>query len=284
VGYGARMRASCFAPIVVTTLAVASLGVAGCQKHQDQQHDRAAKTASSARAAGAGQTIAGLRFIEVVTGGAATGDTLPLIAFFHGHGADPEALRGKFAAFPARARIILPYGPHAGDKGGFGWFAGHPFTPEGQKMYAQALRGVEADVSTALAAIAKARPTAGKPIASGFSQGAGLALALALWHPDLLSAVCPMAGTLPAQVFEGASAPATKPELHAFIGDADQSNPDAARTVNSFKSLGYVADLEVLHGFGHSFDPATAKVLACLERAARAASPAPAPAPASSLH
>jgi phospholipase/carboxylesterase len=278
VGYVARMRSRRFTSVVAATLAVASLCVAGCHDHKDPP-ERAAKahaassahTASSAHVAVDTQTIAGLRFLEVVTGGAAAGDTLPLIAFFHGHAANPEALRAKFAAFPGRARIILPYGPHPGDKGGYEWFSGHALTPQGEALYARALPIVEAEVATALAAIAKARPTLGKPIASGFSQGAGIAFALALWHPDLLGAVCSMAGEMPAAVFAGVSAPATKPELHAFSGDADPSAPSTERTINGFKALGYVADLKTLPGLSHSFDPAASEVFACLDRAARAA-------------
>jgi phospholipase/carboxylesterase len=212
-------------------------------------------------------TTAGLRYIELVTGGASETDTLPLIAFFHGHGGRPEVFQSKLAALKGRARVVLAYGLHPAENGNFEWFPSRAFRPEMQGEYAQAIPAAEGTVADALAAIAKARPTVGKPIAGGFSQGAGLTLALALRHPDLLSAACPMAGQVPAQVFDGVKPPATKPELHAFVGDADPNEADAKRSIESFKALGYVADIKVLPGFGHDFGPGEAEVFACLERA-----------------
>jgi phospholipase/carboxylesterase len=268
------MSSSCLAPFLVASLAIAPLGVAGCKGHQESSRPAKDRKAAPADVDEDSRTIAGMRFLEVVTGGASAGEALPLVVFFHALGGTPKALRPRFAAFPVKARVILPYGPNAGDTGGFGWFPGPQFTPEGRKQYARLLPGVEEQTAAAILAVAAARPTVGKPIAAGFSRGAGIVLALALWHPDLLAAACPMAGELPIEVFAGRSAPATKPVLHAFIGDADPYNPDEERTVEGFKALGYVADLQVLRGVGHTFDPAAPAVLACLERAARAAAAA----------
>jgi phospholipase/carboxylesterase len=257
------------------------------RKHAIRHHplpartDASAPDASAAPAADGTRTVAGLRYVELVTGGAAEGDALPLIAFFHGEGGKPEALREKLATFKEKARIILPYGIHAADNGDLAWFAGdaadaggsaprppgQSSKPEAQEKYAQAIPATEDAVAAALAAIAKERPTMGKPIAAGFAQGAGLTLALALRHPDLLAAACPMAGDVPAQVFAGVKPPATKPELHAFIGEADPGGAGAKRSIESFKALGYVADIKILPGVGHTFGPAADEVLGCLERA-----------------
>jgi phospholipase/carboxylesterase len=243
-------------------------------EHRGQQHagkhpGEPAHTGGPTHHEDGTHTLAGLRYIEMVTGGASESDTLPLIAFFHGHGGKPEGFKPKFATFKDKARVILPYGLHAAENGNYEWFPGHSFKPEGQAMYAKALPAVENEVAAALVAIAKERPTVGKPIAGGFSQGAGLTLALALRHPDLLAAGCPMAGEVPAQTFEGLKPPATKPDLHEFIGDADPNEHSAKRTIEAFKALGYVADLEVLPGFGHVFGPGEEEVFGCLERAVR---------------
>jgi phospholipase/carboxylesterase len=270
------VRPSELASLVTASVLAASLA-AGCHRHDDPPEHRAPPRppkehkAPAAHADDGAQTIAGLRFLEVVTGGAAAGDRLPLVVFLHAHSARPPAVRAKLAAFPGKARIVVPFGLHEGDKGSYVWFPGPQFTPEGEKAYARALPDVEKQVAAAIAAIAEARPTLGKPIASGFSQGAGIALAIALWHPDLLSAACPMAGELPPGVFDGASAPAAKPEVHALIGDTDLMTPSAERTIAGFKSLGYAADLKVLPGFGHTFDPSIPEVFACLARATSAA-------------
>jgi phospholipase/carboxylesterase len=284
------------AVLVAAAVPTLSVALAGCKSHESS-HDPSAQaeppaqqqaaegrhrrnhrgrhrgepSRAPAQPAEGSQVTAGLRYIEMVTGGANEGDTLPLVAFFHGHGGKPEVFQPKFAAFRGKARVILAYGLHPAENGNYEWFPNRAFRPEMQAQYAEAIPAVEATVADALVAIAKARPTVGKPIAAGFSQGAGLTLALALRHPDLLSAGCAMAGQVPPQTFDAVKPGAAKPELHAFVGGSDPNEADAKRSVESFKALGYAADIKVLPGFGHAFDPGEDEVFGCLDRAVQRA-------------
>ena len=109
---------------------------------------------------------------------------------------------------------------------------------------------------------------------TGFSQGAVLAYGMAFLRPAMFSAACPMAGDLPPELFHRASLPSVRPEVHGFHGDQDRI-VDFAKgraTIDALKRLGFTADLTVIRGVAHKFEPASAGVAACIDRAARKAS------------
>src|SRR5262249_47724712 len=127
----------------------------------------------------------------------------------------------KFMRFPLKARVIIPYGLQRAERHGWEWFPVRISRPENQREYAASIPVNEGTVSNAIAAIARVRPTVGKPIVSGFSQGGGMSFAIALRHPELIAFACPYAGEVPASVFRGVTPPAARPEVHAIQGEAD---------------------------------------------------------------
>lgn len=195
--------------------------------------------------------MAGLRYIEFVTGGARASDPLPLVFMLHGHGGDAFVWQKAFASYVGKARFIAAFGYHRGEKSGYEWFPSGALKSENTSELANLLPDVEAKLAAALAEITKVRPTTGKPIVIGYSQGAALTYALALRHGGALWGVCNFAGHLPAQSLKGAKAPTPTPEVHAFQGSLDAGLSEGQRTIAALKKLGFTADLQVVKGASH---------------------------------
>jgi phospholipase/carboxylesterase len=193
---------------------------------------------------------AGVRFIETVTGGASASDTLPLVVAIHGFSGKPNDFLtlATLSSLTARARVVAPYGlAPAGD--GFAWFDGS----DGRQLPENMRRAADS-LAAMIDALVKSRPTAGKPIVTGFSQGGMMSYALAVLHPDLVRAAFPASGYLPPPLCPSAW-PAGKemPRLHAFHGAADGAIPIARdrATVQQLAALGLHVELTVYPGEGH---------------------------------
>jgi phospholipase/carboxylesterase len=213
-------------------------------------------------------TLGSLRYLEVLTGGAAEGEPLPLVVGIHGHGQSPKMFERAFSSYAGKARFVMPFGPTQAGERGFEWMPGGISNPRHHAELAAAMPGVAARISAWINDVERARPTVGKPVVTGFSQGASLTYGLALLHPDQFSMMCPMAGHIPPDLFNGAAASPQRPEVHGVHGDADPavSLADGQRTIDSLQRLGYVADLKVEPGVVHQFGPGSADVMACIAR------------------
>lgn len=230
------------------------------------------------RAADGTYSVGGLRYFELVTGGAKPEDPLPLVLLLHGHGGAPESFLKAFSGYRGRARFIAPFAFDV-EGAGYSWF---PVVPHHFNNPAQVPGEVRASdrVAAGLIAIAKVRPTVGRFIAAGFSQGAGLTYALSLRHPSLFAGACAMSGQLPAAMFAISQPTGPRPEVHGYHGDRDTTTnlADAKRTIAALSALGYSADLKVFHGIGHELEPARDSIFGCLDRGVKAATEGPAPA------
>ncbi|HVY46324.1 MAG TPA: hypothetical protein VHB21_10620, partial [Minicystis sp.] len=167
-------------------------------------------------------TWAGLHYLEKVTGGAKKNDALPLVVMLHGHGQSPERFFHAFDDFHGRARFIFPYGRPEG--AGYAWLPPRASHHDMLPQLTHTLPPEANRIARAIQAIAAKRPTTGKPIVVGFSQGATLSYGLALLHPDAITAAFPVSGTLPPQLMRGRqrrSGPL--PEVHGFHGTADRA-------------------------------------------------------------
>lgn len=200
------------------------------------------------------RTAAGVVYKELVTGGARASDTLPLIVAIHGLGDRPASFGGVFAGWSTPARIALLRGFDAwGD--GWSWF---PYRDGDDAFNAAGIRGAAERVAPAIAAIARDRPTRGRPIVTGFSQGGMLSFAVAATHPELVVAAFPMSGYLPPSLTPAARRDAASlPWLVALHGGADPRVPvqSARSSVAALKRLGYRAELRVFPGVGHAVPP-----------------------------
>jgi len=238
---------------------------------------------SRERAPSAGPTsgeAAGVHYLEIVTGRADPASELPLVMAIHGLGDRPENFAPVLSDLDEPARLIVPRGLSAyGD--GFSWF---PFRGE---LREEALeRGVRASaqaLAKALEALQKTRPTRGRPIVTGFSQGGALSFALAVLHPTSVAASIPVGGWVAFPLPKEAPA-SPRPPITALHGATDSLIPVAPTrgSVASLKALGFEAELREFPGVGHTIpEPMRRELLGLVGAAvkAQAAKPGAAPAP-----
>jgi phospholipase/carboxylesterase len=161
-----------------------------------------------------------------------------------------EKFETLFASFPVRARIIVPHG-HANGRGGYNWWD-HPVPHTDPEVLSAAVRPMEAQMANAIVELRARRPTIGRPVVTGFSQGGMLAFSLAAMHPDLVAAAFPMGGLLPIGL-PGIGVGATRPYVHAFHGTRDGTVP-VTRTrwsIDELRRNGYAAELTEYPALGH---------------------------------
>ncbi|AUX43712.1 carboxylesterase [Sorangium cellulosum] len=195
---------------------------------------------------------AGVEYLEVVTGGADASEALPLVVALHGLGDRPESFAGLLSDADFKARLIVPRGltPH---HDGYSWF---PLRQAlGGDDVGQGILRAAGALAATIERIAAARPTRGKAIVTGFSQGGALSFALALHHPHAVGAAFPVGGWIPASVLPGARPldPATPP-LVALHGELDRRVPigPTREAVAALRGLGAKARLESYPDVGHS--------------------------------
>lgn len=191
----------------------------------------------------------GVRYLEHLTGGATSGEKLPIVIAMHGLGDRPESFVALFGGLAVKARLIAPYGlePYSD---GFSWF---PLSNE--EELAKGMETAADRVAALIREITAEKPTRGRAIVTGFSQGGMLSFALAVRHPEAVRAAFPMGGRLPRALWPEAW-PLGKetPDLIAFHGAADARVPveSARATVAKLRSLGWSAELHEYAGAGHT--------------------------------
>ncbi len=192
-----------------------------------------------------------IAYIELLTGGAREEQRLPLIVAIHGLGDRPDRFVGFVAAFDVPARIVLPRGLIAhGD--GFSWF----WFGNGRDV-ARISSGVESAanrLAEAITVIVRERPTRGKAIVTGFSQGGMLSFALALLHPELVGAAYPMAGVVPPPLLAKMPDGGRFPPILALHGEQDSviRLADTRRSVAALKKRGLSVELKTYPGVQHT--------------------------------
>lgn len=213
--------------------------------------------------------IAGVRYLEHMTGGARPDERVPMIVALHPMDADPADLLQLLRRYRRRARLILPYGHPSG--GMYVWYSSVR-----EDVAAPVVRREADRIVAALAALVAARPTVGKPLVTGFSQGGIMTFALTVTHPEALTAAFPISGLLPPSLYPSAvlsSRPrlATLPPIAAFHGASDVAVPTrgARASIVELQRAGYTAELREYAGVEH--DISDAEMDEILERIGRAA-------------
>jgi phospholipase/carboxylesterase len=192
------------------------------------------------------------RPVEILTAGARPDEALPVVIALHGYGGSPEHLAAIFDGFPVRARVLLPRGKKRAGKG-WGWFdfaiSTRPLSDEMAGEIAAASETALRDVAVRM----HGRPSCGRPIVVGYSQGGFLAWALAARSPAVVAAAFPIAGMLPPKLHP-ARAPADAPRVVAFHGEADQLVEFGydLSTQARFEQVGFAATLRRYPGLGHA--------------------------------
>ncbi|MEE2786383.1 MAG: dienelactone hydrolase family protein [Myxococcota bacterium] len=159
-----------------------------------------------------------LEYEEVITGGAQPSDPLPMVVALHGYGDTPSNFARLWRAFPKPARFVVLRAPQVKGRG-FSWFrivrpidfSDHPTSHE--------ILNVAVAIVNTVHLVSRTRPTVGKPVVTGFSQGGILSLTLALHYPDVFAAALPIAGTVPRRFQAVIEPPAP---VYAFHGTADR--------------------------------------------------------------
>lgn len=192
----------------------------------------------------------GFRYLEMVTGGAESDDTLPMVIGLHGMGDEINDFALVYHDLPAKVRVVLPEAPVTyGD--GFSWFETR-VTGDQDRLTAELV--AQADALAAFASgMAADRPTRGKPIVTGFSQGGVLSYVLAAHHPGAFAAAIPIGGLIPVPARPEKAPEATIP-IHGLHGEAD-TVVALARTregVDALKAAGFDVTLETWPDTSHT--------------------------------
>ena len=202
-------------------------------------------------------TAGELRYLEVVKGGGRADQALPLVVMIHGLGDRPRDV--WISETPMPMRVVMPQAPlpHGG---GFSWFAYRAGDNDPAALAAGIARAA-GQLAVALELLVQHRPTRGKPIVGGFSQGGMLSYALAVLHPTTLRAAYPVSGMLPRPLWPAAGPePGQGVPIRAMHGDADRIVPiaPARALVSHLTAKGYDAQLQEFRGVGHRITGAMA--------------------------
>lgn len=176
-----------------------------------------------------GGELDGVKYIEHVTGGASPDDALPMLIVFHPLTATPQGT-AAFKSLPP-TRVIRPYGDYKRGSG-YSWFEK---TAKGdQAALAQAFMKTATKAVPFVRDIALCRPTTGKPVVTGSSQGGHMAYLLASRAAPHVRGAVAVAGWLPQELWvRGGMAPTV-----GIHGTRDTIVP-YSRTEGMAKVLGF---------------------------------------------
>lgn len=166
-----------------------------------------------------------LSYEEVVTGGADPATPLPMLIAIHGLGGGPATFKTLFTSWTdVPVRVIVPRGPMAHGRG-WSWFETKIRNGDVVKISEEDIRTSADRIAALIEQLVATRPTLGKPIVAGFSQGGVLSFVLAVTRPGLIAGAIPMGGWLPESFVDGAPPPEGAPSIRALHGKADTLVP-----------------------------------------------------------
>ncbi len=199
---------------------------------------------------------AGLHYVEIVTGGAASDAELPMLVAIHGLGDDPRNFQMLVADLPVEARVILPRGlDEHGD--GWSWFPIRARDPDVEAL-AEGIDLASDAIARGVAELVETRPTVGKPVVTGFSQGGMLTMNLAVRHGEQFSSAVAVGGWLPPPTWpERESVPPHVPPILALHGDTDAAVKigPTREAIEHLQGLGLEVELHEYPGIGHAIPP-----------------------------
>ena len=201
--------------------------------------------------------IGNFDYIESIVGDVDSIDAeLPLVVLLHGRGGRPSIPYAGMAGDPP-VRVFSPRAPDKLGENGFTWFA--TWSTSGQtELLARSIVGRADELAPAIQAYSKLRPTRGKPIVAGFSQGGILTYALVTRYPHLFTAAFPVAGWIPeANLPPAPKKGSTFPLIHAMHGTIDETVPfaDGRATVEALGRRGIKVEFTEVPGVAHVVTP-----------------------------
>jgi phospholipase/carboxylesterase len=230
----------------------AAVFVVACQASPGVKQSGAASASPAAAMPRPKSVALGLDYVEVMVGGARADDPAPMIVALHGLGDRPEHFVSIFDGFPARARVLAPHSRDAYSDG-FAWFT--PIGPMSDEA-APALAKAADEVAMFTEKAVRARPTLGKPLVVGFSQGGALSYAIAVRHTDSIGGAFPVGGWLPPPLWP-AGRPSSELPIFAFHGNADERVPLSRDRAGAeqLEKLGFAVHFKEADGVGHAIPP-----------------------------
>lgn len=198
--------------------------------------------------------LEGLTYVETLTAGAESGSELPMLIAMHYMTGSPATSIRDYGGVDVPVRLLSLQGPHPFEDG-FSWF------PDGYyELDAASQLEVTVEIADRVArfirAAVDAYPTRGKPILTGYSQGADLTHMIALRQPGLIHAGLPMGGRFPEAWLDGAPAGAALPsEMTLFHGAADQAVDvsESFAAAQYYSANGVTVTLHTYADVGHSY-------------------------------
>lgn len=198
--------------------------------------------------------IGEFKYLEVIIGKMQSpDDPMPLVVVLHGRGGKPTIPAQSFRdQLPLRFFI-----PQAPDKMGSGYTWLATYTQSGQiQLLTRSLSARVDQLAPAIFAFQKLRPTLGKPIVTGFSQGGILSYALATRYPNRFAAAFPLAAWLPPALYPAEYPKQKYPYIYAQHPRDDKIIPveKARATVKNLRARGLRVDYRESPG-GHVVTP-----------------------------
>lgn len=202
-------------------------------------------------------TAAGLAYREKLLNTTDPTAPLPMVVAIHGLGDDPDNFAHLLDTFTEPTRLILPRGIDPTENGGWSWFPIRARDPD-----VDALAGGIAKAADTIAAgieeLAASRPTVGKPIVTGFSQGGMLTFTLATHHPELVGHAIAVGGWLPPPLVPAEPSEGVKyPSIDALHGTDDRAvvYEPTKLAVDTLVEHGFTVKLHTYEGVGHMITP-----------------------------
>jgi len=165
-----------------------------------------------------GGVVAGLRYLEFVTKGADPSQPLPMLLVFHSRGGRPEGFTGWRYSVKSPARIILPAGPYR--LGSYRTWFDLPAKTSKQDELSEQMQATGDITAEFIRQIAQCRPTLGKPMAVGTSQGGSMTLLMTNQYPHLVGGGVAVAGWLTDDLWRSSMRP-----TYVLHGEYDTTVP-----------------------------------------------------------
>lgn len=187
-----------------------------------------------------GGHLAGIDYIEIVTAGASTSDRLPMIVSLHGLGYDFNAHVKWLEQLKTPARVILPNAlfTQSSSESKRAWWPSYSN---------KALQNASKSLAQFVYLIQQCRPTTGKPVITGHSQGGYVAIDFATQFPELISASVPVAGARNGLLWDIVP----RVPMYPVHGTLDSSYESAFKYYNEMSSRGLPVYLTAVEGGAH---------------------------------
>jgi phospholipase/carboxylesterase len=196
-----------------------------------------------------------IAYTEEAVGGGRLQDPLPMVIALHGKLSRPEEITQPLEGLRTPARLIAPRGAPFGS--GFVWWDLHLKNGD-PRAFSAAADEAARRIAAFVRRIVREKPTLGKPVIVGFSQGACVTYTLVVKDPDLMNTAFPLSGFLPVGLEPAAWPPGVaKPTIHAFHGLRDEIVPLALGrdSVARMTALGVPTTLEEFPLLPHGVGP-----------------------------